>query len=197
MSTSQNSMTVLSRPVRKGASLFNSLALMLFSLSNAELLGFPRAARHLKICSATYIHSRLKPGNKFYSLQWNSNAFAWFWSSSILGRWALSKQFCWTNKTSLGSMALSSTSAGLFVWVVQVVDRGPTQILDDERREKLSKKGTLQWVSSSFVNSSKKSCQIWVTPELPRDLEQENALPRQEGQRGEITSKLFQTKIDS
>lgn len=83
------------------------------------------------------------------------------------------------------------------LWVVQVVDRGPTQILDDERREKLSKKGTLQWVSSSFVNSSKKSCQIWVTPELPRDLEQENALPRQEGQRGEITSKLFQTKIDS
>lgn len=56
---------------------------MLFNLSGAELVGFPSAARHLKTHSTTYVKISnpvsgfvSKPGNTFYSLQGNSNAFA-------------------------------------------------------------------------------------------------------------------------
>lgn len=34
------------------------MALTLFNLSTAELTGFPKAAKHLKMCSTTYINTR-------------------------------------------------------------------------------------------------------------------------------------------
>lgn len=144
-----------------------------------------------------------KAWEQFYSLQWNSNGFAWLWLNSLFGRWALSKQFCWTNNTPFGNMALPSTSAGYLPWLVQIMSgfQGPTQILHEKGGEKLWKKRTPKKPLYSESNKglliqAKRAARFELLLNYQETWGKKMPFLCRSGREG-ITSKLCQTKINS